>query len=266
MPQADDSTAMTTLLVERAGRRIAFHDTPGRLPAILLDAGGGLGSSYWDAFTPELARRTGSRIISYDRPGFGSSDDVPGPWDAQGATDDLQVGLEALGATHDLILVAHSLAGVIAAYLAARHPTWIAGAVLVDANVPNFFTDTTIDALAVAYAPVVAATKQAPSTREGRQFLAVAESFAETSRDFHKARWPASIPIVNIVAEKTPFHEAVPAQWWRDGQAGFAHAADNRRLVVAGESSHDVVIDRPDVILQAIDDIIGQSRQGADDR
>jgi pimeloyl-ACP methyl ester carboxylesterase/enamine deaminase RidA (YjgF/YER057c/UK114 family) len=264
VPYPDKSIATSTHLIERGDRKVAFHDTPGGLPVILLDAGGGLDSSYWTKLLPELSKRTGSRIISYDRPGFGASDYVPGPWDSGSATSDLQAGLEALGATRDLILVSHSIGGEIAAGLAQRRPEWISGVVLVDANVPDFFTDDVVTALALTFEPIVAETKAAPETPQNRQFLAVAESFSERSRAFNKVSWPTTFPIINILAEKTPFNDAVPpAQWWRDGQARFASGAVNRRLVVAEGSSHDIVVDRPDVILRAIDDITSWTRPDA---
>ena len=262
MSHPENDAAASTHMITRAGHRIAFHDTPGTAPVIVLDSGGGLGSSYWNKLVPELARRTGSRIITYDRPGFGLSDEVEGPWSVHEAMEDLAAGLGSLGATRDVILVSHSIAGEIATYLARRHPEWLAGAVLVDANVPDFFTDDTISAMAEAYQPVIAATRAAPATREGRQLLAVFASFAETNRAFHRVEWPAAIPVINILAEKTPFDAPVPAQWWRDGQAAFAARAGTRRLVVADGSSHDVAIDRPDVVLQAIDDMIALSRHG----
>jgi len=58
---------------------LAFHVLPGRLPALVLDAGGGADSSYWNSILPDLAKRTGSEIITYDRAGFGASDEAPLP-------------------------------------------------------------------------------------------------------------------------------------------------------------------------------------------
>jgi len=245
----------TTQLVASDGHKIAFHVTPGHLPVIVLDAGGGLDSTYWDTLVPEIAKRTGSKIITYDRSGFGTSDEVKGPWSVQRATDDLETGLRKLDATRDVILVSHSLAGEIATYLTQRHPQWFAGAVLVDANVPDYFTDATIAATAAEYAPAIAAARAAPSSPEARQLLDVADSFVETSRAFHSATWPKSVPVVVIVSEKTPANTPTAAQWWRDAHAQFAKGADNRSLVIAERSSHDVAHDRPDVIVQAIVDI-----------
>jgi pimeloyl-ACP methyl ester carboxylesterase len=252
---AEPAPSAATHLIDVDGHKIAFHVTPGHGPTIVLDAGGGNDSSYWDQFAPELAKRTGSKIITYDRSGFGASDDVSGAWNVHGATRDLAVGLEKLHATDRVILVSHSLAGEIATYLVGQHPKWFLGAVLVDANVPDFYTDAAIARAEAMYAPIVAATKAAPPSKSGRQLLALSESFVETSREFHRATWPASVPVIVIVAEKPPFEDPADAQWWKDSHAQFAKRAPNRRLVNATGSSHDVARDRPEAIFSAISEI-----------
>jgi pimeloyl-ACP methyl ester carboxylesterase len=252
---AQPTPPVATHLIDVGGHKIAFHVTPGHGPAIVLDAGGGLDSSYWDALVPELAKRTGSEVITYDRAGFGASDDVSGAWNVHSATRDLAVGLEKLHATHRVILVSHSLAGEIATYLVGQHPKWFVGGVLVDANVPDYFTDEAIARSQVIYAPIVAATRAAPPSRPGRQLLALSSSFVETSRAFHGANWPATVPAIVIVSEKTPFDDQADAKWWRDAHAQFAGHAPNRQLVSAAGSSHDVAHDRPDVILSAISEL-----------
>lgn len=243
---------VTTRLIARDGHRTAFHVTPGHLPVIVLDAGGGQDSSYWNNLVPVLAKRTGSEIITYDRAGFGASDYVKGPWSVKSATADLANGLKVLGATHDVILVAHSLAGEIATYLVRQHPDWIAGAVLSDANVPEFYTDKEIDRANALYAPAIMAAKANPLTKESRQLLAVAASFVKISRAFHRTSWPHSVPVTVIVSEKTPFETPDDAEAWRDAHRKFAARAANRRLVLANGSSHDVAHDRPDVVIDAV--------------
>jgi len=256
---AQPASPVATHLVDVDGHKIAFHVTPGHGPTIVLDAGGGLDSSYWDALVPELAKRTGSEVITYDRAGFGASDDVSGAWNVHSAARDLAVGLEKLHANHRVILVSHSLAGEIATYVVGQHPKWFVGAVLVDANVPDYFTEEAIARGMAIYAPILAATKAAPPSKSGRQLLAVADSFVETSRAFHRVTWPTSVPAIVIVSEKTPFDNSADAQWWKDAHAQFAKRAPNRRLVIAAGSSHDVAHDRPDVIVSAISDMAAGS-------
>jgi pimeloyl-ACP methyl ester carboxylesterase len=264
--EAASADASSLRMVTRDGHRIAFHVTPGHLPVIVLDAGGGLDSSYWDTLVPQLAKRTGSEIITYDRAGFGDSDEAEGPWSVQSATADLASGLYALGATHDVILVAHSVAGEIATYLANEHPSWIAGAVLVDANVPDFFTDREIARQIAQYKPAIAAAKAAPSTKADRQLLALAASYAPTSHAFHRMTWPRSIPAVVIVSEKTPFETIADAQAWRVAHLQFVAHAQNRQLIVSDKSSHDVAHDRPDVIIEATAGVITHSVGPSDRR
>jgi pimeloyl-ACP methyl ester carboxylesterase len=67
-------------LITNRSHQLAFYVTPGKLPAIVLDSGGGLDASYWKNLVPTVAASTGSEIITYDRAGLGASDEVPGPW------------------------------------------------------------------------------------------------------------------------------------------------------------------------------------------
>src|SRR6185437_3721612 len=90
---ADSSQAASTRMITCARHELAFHLTPGVQPAIVLDAGGGEDSSYWDSLVARLAQDTGSMIITYDRAGMGASEEVPGPWSPQAATEDLACGL-----------------------------------------------------------------------------------------------------------------------------------------------------------------------------
>jgi len=236
------------------GHTLAFHVTPGRLPAIVLDAGGGLDSSYWKKIVPKLAERTGSEIITYDRAGEGASQEVPGPWKAQNAAADLHEGLRQLGVTHDVILVSHSLAGEIATHFVNAYPHVAVGAVLVDANLPQFFTDAETARIAAANQQQIEELKSKPSTRQTRQLLAEADDYGPVHQAYHRMTWPSSVPATAIVSSQTPFDTSDDARLWRKSQAEFVAAAPNRRLVTAAHSSHDIPIDRPGVVIDAIAD------------
>jgi pimeloyl-ACP methyl ester carboxylesterase len=87
--------------------------------------------------------------------------------------------------------------------------------------------------------------------------LAVAPGYVADQRAYHQMTWPASVPATVIVSSQTPFPTSLPdAQAWRTAQAQFAHAASNRRLVVAAHSSHDIPIDRPDVVEAQIEAMV----------
>ncbi|WP_033346344.1 alpha/beta fold hydrolase [Catenuloplanes japonicus] len=250
---ASGTPASELRMVETNGHTLAFHVTPGRLPAIVLDAGGGEDSSYWSALVPQLARTTGAAVITYDRAGLGDSDEVPGAWDPQAAASDLESGLRRLGMTEGVVLVSHSQAGEVATYTARTHPDLIAAAVLVDANLPPFFTEEQTARIIAATAPQIEALKAQPSTKQTRQLIATAESFGPVHAAYHKLTWPGTIPVTVIVSEKTPFDGSPDdAQHWRDAAASFAKAGPDRTLVTALGTSHDVPKDAPALVLDEI--------------
>jgi pimeloyl-ACP methyl ester carboxylesterase len=243
-------------MISYHGRNLAFHVTPGHLPAIVLDAGGGLDSSQWNKIVPVLARDTGSEIITYDRAGMGRSDEVTGPWNAENAASDLEAGLTKLGTTRDVILVSHSQAGEVSTYFTNKHPNFVSGAVLIDASLPNFYTDSETARIEAANKAQIAELDGKPATKETRQLLATASNYGPMHHAYHNTSWPQNIPATVIVSSKTPFETPEDAQLWRDAQTQFANAASNRKLVVAGGSSHNIPADRPDLVIKAVDDMV----------
>jgi pimeloyl-ACP methyl ester carboxylesterase len=220
---AGSGTDSSLHMITNQGHKLAFYVTPSHLPAIVLDAGGGLDASYWKKIVPVLAKKTGAEVITYDRAGMGASEEVTGPWKVQNAVSDLEAGLTDLGATHDVILVSHSEAGEIATYFVRRYPGQVAGAVLVDASLPQFSTDTDIAWVAAAtqaQVKAIQALKGKSVTKADRQLLAVAASYVTDQRAYHKMSWPASVPAIVIVSSRTPFPTFAPlVQAWRTAQA-----------------------------------------------
>ncbi|MGW6210369.1 alpha/beta hydrolase [Streptomyces sp. NBC_01558] len=242
-------------MVDNGGHRVAFYVARGNGSTIVLDSGGGEYSSQWKDIAPELHAATGATVITYDRAGLGKSDVVPGPWKVESAVSDLKAGLQQLGVTHDVTLVAHSQAGEIAGYLAKADPKLLSGAVLIDANLPQFFTDEEIPRLVAASQPDVDAAKKDPEKPANRQLISTAEGFAAAHQAFHKVAWPDSVPATVLVSEKTPFAGSPEdAQRWRDAAATFVKDAPNRTLVTAKGTSHEVPTERPDLVLKVIED------------
>ncbi|MER5791873.1 alpha/beta hydrolase [Streptomyces sp. NPDC001980] len=255
-PETSQAGGAKLHMIDNDGHRLAFYVTRGNGSTIVLDSGGGEYSSQWKDIVPKLHAATGATVITYDRAGLGKSDVVPGPWKVESAVSDLKAGLEQLGVTKDVTLVSHSQAGEIANYFAKDNPEMLSGAVLVDANLPQFFTDEEIPRLVAATQPEVDAAKKDPDKPENRQLISTTEGFAAAHKAFHQVTWPDSVPATVIVSEKTPF-EASPedAQRWRDAAAQFAHGAPNRTLVTAEGTSHEVPTDRPDFVLKEIEDM-----------
>ncbi|WP_405584798.1 alpha/beta fold hydrolase [Streptomyces sp. NBC_01190] len=241
-------------MVDNGGHRVAFYVTRGNGSTIVLDSGGGEYSTQWKDIVPKLHAATGATVITYDRAGLGKSDVVPGAWKVRSAVSDLKAGLKQLGIAKDVTLVSHSQAGEIANYLAQGNPEMLSGAVLVDANLPQFFTDEEIPRLVAGAQPEVDAAKKDPEKPENRQLISTAEGFAAAHKAFHQVTWPPSVPVTVMVSEKTPFAGSPEdAQRWRDAAASFVQQAPNRTLVTAKGTSHELPTDRPDLVLKEIE-------------
>jgi pimeloyl-ACP methyl ester carboxylesterase len=248
-------------LISSDGHQLAFHVTPGTSPTLVLDAGGGEDSSYGDALVPRLSRATGSQIITYDRAGLSASDEVPGAWDPQAAAGDLQAGLRELGVTREVVLVSHSQAGEVATYFARANPGVLAGSVLVDANVPQFFTAEEVRRLVALTTPQIEELKKQPSTMANRQLIATAEDFGPTHRAYHRVSWPDDVPVTYIVSEKTPFDGSPQdAERWLAAAAAFVGDGPHRTLLTARGSSHDIPLDKPAVVLEEVEKLTAAAR------
>lgn len=90
-------------------------------------------SRFWTLVGDALAGEV--TLVAPDLRGRGDSADLPGPYGLTAHVDDLAALLDSVGAER-ATLVGHSMGGFVAALMAVRHPTRVAGVVLVDGGPP----------------------------------------------------------------------------------------------------------------------------------
>jgi pimeloyl-ACP methyl ester carboxylesterase len=103
-------------------------------PTIILESGLGNDGLIWGGVQPVLAKTT--RVCSYDRAGFGWSDALPAPRDADHIAAELHELLLQAKVTGPIVLMGHSIAGIYMRDYATRYPDEIAGIIFVDASTP----------------------------------------------------------------------------------------------------------------------------------
>jgi pimeloyl-ACP methyl ester carboxylesterase len=103
-------------------------------PAIVLDAGLGDDGLNWGRVQPALAKTT--RVCSYDRAGFGWSDALPPPRDADHIATELHGLLAEAHVTGAVVLMGHSIAGIYLRDYASRYPENVVGLIFVDGSTP----------------------------------------------------------------------------------------------------------------------------------
>jgi len=101
-------------------------------PLIVFEAGMSAPAASWVHTQREISAH--ARTLSYDRAGYGGSDDDAQDRTLERMVDDLTGLLDGIGESKPVVLVAHSWGGPIIRLFAQRHPGRVAGMVFVDAT------------------------------------------------------------------------------------------------------------------------------------
>jgi pimeloyl-ACP methyl ester carboxylesterase len=117
-------------LVPVQGTRLHAYSEGEGEPTVILESGIAASSLNWRAVQSELAQF--SRVISYDRAGFGWSDAAHTPRTIDNLVSELEMMLNSLEISGPLILVAHSFGSLIARAYCYRNPYRVAGLLLLD--------------------------------------------------------------------------------------------------------------------------------------
>ena len=263
----DQSVQAVEKFVDVGGYNLNFRIIPGQGPAILLESGGGLDSTEWNALAPRLARETGATVIAYDRAGFGKSDLPESKYDLREDTAALWRGLRTLGLDRNLILVGHSYGGFLIRFEAAEHPDSVLGLIFVDP-----FTVEFVDIFGIEYCnnhPMMGKLPfdtSRPETLSKMQHAAVrmvgapGGNLADKTDIVRKTVIPEGIP-VRVITAGTPFLPKPEEQKaWRESHERLTASIKGAKLVVADKSGHMIPWSQPDLIISVISEVVRLAR------
>jgi pimeloyl-ACP methyl ester carboxylesterase len=91
----------------------------------------------WAKVIPEVSKK--ATVFAYNRPGYGTSDEVDTDRDAEHITAELRALLAAKGLKPPYIVVGHSLGALYMQYYARRYPDEVKALILVDSTHPKQF-------------------------------------------------------------------------------------------------------------------------------
>lgn len=117
-------------MVDVGGYRLHINSTGTDGPTVVLDAGIGCHSLEWALVQPEIAKFT--KVCSYDRAGYGWSDESPLERTSANIAVELHTLLHNAGIPGPYILVGHSFGGANIRLYASKYPDEVLGIVLVD--------------------------------------------------------------------------------------------------------------------------------------
>jgi pimeloyl-ACP methyl ester carboxylesterase len=249
------------------GRRLFLRCTGHGSPTVVFE--GGL-TSDWYELQNQLSGFT--RVCSYDRPGgpASRSDPAPTPRTARDFVADLHALLRAARVPGPYVLAGHSNSGLFTQLYASTHPRQVAGLVLIDA-VHRAYHQRQLALLKPLLPPEVwEALRQEAMTPPHRLVDPEGVDIWTSERQTRVAlrRSPLRpMPLV-VLAHGRP--EPAPPGWpgeeverlWQQLQRELADLVPGGRLVIATQSGHDIHHEQPELVLDAIRDVVRAVRAG----
>jgi pimeloyl-ACP methyl ester carboxylesterase len=246
-------------------RRLLLRCTGHGSPTVVFE--GGL-TVDWYELQNQVAPFT--RVCSYDHPNGprSRSDHAPTPRTARDFVADLHTLLRLAHVPGPYVLAGHSNGGLYSLLYASTYPRQVAGLVLIDAVHP-----VTIKRRLAMLKPILSpeewqAVRQLMTAVPPRLRSPERVDIWTSERQTRKALRHSPIrPMpLDVLAHghpdpDTPFVE-LEEPFWRQLQRELAQLVPGGRLVVATESGHDIHHDQPELVLDAIRDVVLAVRAG----
>ena len=246
--------------VDIGGRSLYLDCRGSGSPTVILESGLGSDAGGWGFVLPKVAERT--RVCAYDRAGLGRSDPQPGTHSVGEAVADLRQALDVAGERGPFVLVGHSYGGVLVRVLAAAARDDVRGVVLVDPWIPD---GTWVEQVAVHpgvledHRAAVVSTNELIGRTEHIDWPASATELAASHLDGIPTEILAVDQHLRYVDPRIPpATEEALIDAWRAWCLALAPGAS--RVTIADGSGHSIQLDRPDVVLAAIDRLVDAAR------
>lgn len=242
------------------------------LPTVLLESGSGTPSSYadWRYIQPELAKFT--RVISYDRAGYGWSEEANNTRSSQQIVNDLHTLLSKSGESGPYILVGHSFGGLNVQLFAHQYPEQVVGVVLLDSSIVGVSPDVSPSELnmtkflrqsglmrVMGGLGALPVPKAVISDSVSEHFLykrfyngdQISEIKQMGSGDFPQISL-GNIPVTILSARV----EEKEYSNWQEQQDDYLRLSTNSKRFIVENSSHFIHHDQPELVIKAIKEML----------
>lgn len=218
---------------------------------VVFESGLGNGKEVWAPVFNALGTET--RVIAYDRAGYGQSEESALARNGAQIVEELRALLQAEGVPAPYILVGHSLGGTIVKLFARTYPQEVAGVVLVDAREANFVQRCKkMGLLRLLYEPPRLLFLWGCSAM--RREL---EAAATTTQQARSTGTFPHVPLRVLTHHRPVFHwPRGVARAWADGQSSMVGLSAKGRIKLCDRSGHHIHRDRPDLVVRAIRSVL----------
>jgi len=241
-------------------------------PTVLIEPGGGASMETvfslqkpigWANVFPEVKKVT--RTCVYDRAGLGRSDKAPLPRTSLDVAKDLAVLLEKAQIAPPYVLAGQSFGGMNVRMFASLYPDTVAGMVLVDSSHPDGYPEVAkvLPPPSPNESPFLKGWREGPDLSKTREWVDL-----KANADLVRATGGiGDKPLIVLTAspdwndpfapdDLEPLIDAVHQRL----QAGLLTLSTNSKQVVAKKAGHVIQAEEPQLVIDAILDVIAQVR------
>jgi pimeloyl-ACP methyl ester carboxylesterase len=258
-------------------------------PTVILESGLGNDWLIWQKVQSQISKT--NRVCSYDRAGIGWSSARSGSRGALAIAQQLEALLRVAGIHEPLVLVGHSAGGLYARAFAGIFPKKVVGLILIDAPSPEAFHElpspalrkkliaerhreapwlyfkvaTGISRLLGGYCNpntsqrilAVEGLARAEDCRSSyiNSWLGEWDDFESSAEQVSKLPCCDSIPLVVVSQDSGSSNSSERkggGSTWDSVQQQLTHLSSRGKRIIAKNSGHYVMVDRPDVVLDAL--------------
>jgi pimeloyl-ACP methyl ester carboxylesterase len=268
-------------------------------PTLLLDTGLGDDFTTWLKVQPELSKTT--RVCSFDRSGFGSSDMTPRPHDADTLATQLHDLVRVAGIDTPFVLVGHSISGLYLRAYANHYRNELAALVFIDGATPLQDDRVPKSLVAIqdtqradmpwqkllmtigwyrlqgvcssvpngfeAYSAVIQANNCDPTQFDALEAELDAER--QSGEETQKVGPFPALPV--LILSRDP--ASMPSNWtpevakanslvWNQMQEESKALSPMSRRVIAKGSDHYIHVDRPELVVREVSALVESLRRG----
>jgi pimeloyl-ACP methyl ester carboxylesterase len=245
--------------VDVGGYEMYLHCVGAGTPTVILEAGYDDIAETWSLVQPEVARFT--RACAYDRAGLGQSEPGPEPRNSLQMVKELHALLDKAGIEGPYVLVGHSLGGMYARLFADRYQEDVVGLVLVDSShIDQFWRSA---AVLPSESP-----NESESLRFYREWFTNPPTYPTLPRRLFEAGSLGNMPLVVLTSPVKERADDLPRglsakfdEIWVELQKEWAQISSHSTHVMADKSGHFIQHDQPDLVIDAILQVVEDARR-----
>lgn len=223
-----------------------------------------------------------TRIVTYNRAGYGRSEPGPLPRDSGREADELRTLLEEMNEPGPFVLVGHSLGALNVQVFASRYPDDVAGMILLDPPPLSFILGEDYAELGVmaegmtaewqSIADAGAESADAQERTRSTFFRIIAsehrEMFGKTARLVGEIQTFGDLPLVVVAAGRPnpAFGEVAEEyqRYWVEQSRSLVDKSAHGSFAFAEDSSHHLYTDVPELVESIIRSVVNDVRTKSD--